>query len=196
MSWEDHWREGNTPWDAAASPPILHKLVATGLRGRRALVPGCGAGYDVFTLASAGFEVVGLDVAPSAAPRFAKLRARAGLRQDQARLVTEDFFEFSPPEPFDLIWDYTFLCALDPERRPDWKDKQLSLLHRGGELCTLLFPVDPAAPRNVGPPYPLDPESVRHLLAPELVPITLERVRRSHPGRTGKEWLGRWRHAA
>ena len=35
-------------------------------KGRIALVPGCGRGYDAHLLASHGYKVVGLDLAPSA----------------------------------------------------------------------------------------------------------------------------------
>ncbi|MCZ7685418.1 MAG: TPMT family class I SAM-dependent methyltransferase [Sandaracinaceae bacterium] len=52
MSWEDAWREGRTGWDAGGSPPALIELGARGvLPAGRALVPGCGAGWDVLTLA-------------------------------------------------------------------------------------------------------------------------------------------------
>ena len=159
----------------------------------RALVPGCGAGYDVFTLASDEREVVGLDIAPTAAERFEALRRERGIAAERATIVSADFFAFDA-EPFDLIFDYTFLCALDPSVRPTWAKRVDALLADGGELVTLIFPAVAEPPLGQGPPFPLHPADVRGLLEPigfeaiELAPVT-----RSHPGREGLEHLGRWR---
>ncbi|KAL4944564.1 hypothetical protein BDV06DRAFT_220190 [Aspergillus oleicola] len=53
---------------------------------------------------------------------------------------------------FDLIYDYTFLCALHPTRRPRWAERMAELLRPGGFLVCLEFPMykDPEAP---GPPW-------------------------------------------
>ena len=67
----------------------------------------------------------------------------------------------------------------------------------GGELITLLFPVVDVPPRGEGnPPFPLTPDHARALLEPRWEATTLEPVGESHPGRQGKEWLGRWRRRA
>lgn len=194
MSWEKAWREGRTGWDAGASAPALVELTERGvLPTGRALVPGCGAGYDVFTLASDEREVVGLDIAPTAAERFEALRRERGIAAERATIVSADFFAFDA-EPFDLIFDYTFLCALDPSVRPTWAKRVDALLADGGELVTLIFPAVAEPPLGQGPPFPLHPADVRGLLEPigfeaiELAPVT-----RSHPGREGLEHLGRWR---
>ncbi|HHH30561.1 MAG TPA: methyltransferase domain-containing protein [Polyangiaceae bacterium] len=194
MTWEQAWQEGRTRWDAGDSPPALMDLVAQG-EGRfdRAFVPGCGSGYDVFTLTRAARRVVGLDVAPTAARRFAELRDEMGVPSERATMVVDDFFTFEPEAPFDLIWDYTFLCAIEPERRKDWASRMDELSSDDAELWTLIFPVDPVPLNPGGPPYPMTPELVRSLLEPTFSAVSLEPVTRSHPGRDGKEWLGRWR---
>lgn len=194
MTWEQAWREGRTGWDAGVSPPALEELVAGGqLPPGRVLVPGCGAGYDVLTLATAERTVVGLDVAPSAARRFESLRAARGIPEERARVETADFFVYEPEAPFDLIWDYTFLCAIEPSMREAWAEKVDRLLGPGGELVTLIFPAVDEPPRGVGPPHPLQPAHVRRLLEPRWSAVELRPVLHSHPGREGMEWLGRWR---
>jgi len=194
LSWEKAWREGRTGWDAGASAPALVELVERGvLPTGRALVPGCGAGYDVFTLASDAREVIGLDIAPTAAERFEALREARGVPPAQARIVSADFFAFEA-DPFDVIFDYTFLCALDPSMRPQWAKKMDSLLADGGELVTLIFPAVAEPPLGQGPPFPLNPPDVRALLEPlGYEAVELHPVARSHPGREGKEHLARWR---
>lgn len=193
MSWEIAWKEGRTPWDAGASPPVLVELVESGaLPDGTALVPGAGSGYDVLTLAAPGRRVVGLDLSDVAIGRFERLRAEAGVPAQRAQMVRSDFFEYEPAGPLDLIWDYTFLCALEPSRRTEWARRMDELLAPDGELVTLVFPVREGDP-DEGPPYPMSPDLVRSLLEPTFEAAVLEPVLRSHPSREGKEWLGRWR---
>lgn len=195
MSWEKAWEEGRTPWDAGSSPPILEELVRRGdLPEGRALVPGAGSGYDVLTLAAEARRVVGLELSGIAIGRFDSLRERAGVPPEWARLVRRDFFEFEPDEPFDLVWDYTFLCAIDPSRRWEWVERMDALLAPDGELVTLIFPVREGDPES-GPPYPMSPGLVRDLLEPRFTAVHLEPVQNSHPARLGREWLGRWRRS-
>lgn len=58
-------------FDAKTSSPILAKtlqeLDVADVHQQRAIVPGCGRGYDLATLARAGYHTaVGLDIVPSA----------------------------------------------------------------------------------------------------------------------------------
>lgn len=195
MSWQEAWEEERTPWDAGASAPSLVELVESDtLPKGRALVPGAGSGYDVLTLAGPERKAVGLDLAPGAKRRFEALRDEMGVPAEQAEVVVGNFFEWQPDEPFDVIWDYTFLCAIDPEMRSKWAERVDELLAPDGELVTLIFPIVDKDPDD-GPPYAMSPELVRGLVAPRFEPIYLEPVAHSHPGREGKEWLGRWRRA-
>ena len=198
MSWQEAWREGRTGWDAGRAAPALVDWIERS-RGRtgRALVPGCGAGYDVAALARAGWKTTGLDLAEGAAERFAQVRAEAQLGPERARVELADFFAWSPGERFDMAWDYTFLCAIEPTMRVAWAEKMAALIRPGGTLLTLLFPVDDADARestaaDPGPPYRLHPELARRLLGDRFVERSIERPARSHPGRAGKEWLGVW----
>lgn len=197
MTWQEAWREGRIPWDAGRAAPSLVELVeGEEIPTGRALVPGAGSGYDVLALASPDRHTVGLDLADGAKERFESLRQRESIPKEWAEMVVADFFDWQPDEPFDVIWDYTFLCALEPEMRRRWAERVDELLATGGELVTLIFPVfDPADNRDPldGPPYPLTPELVRDLLEPRFEPFYLEPATASHEGRAGKEWLGRWR---
>ena len=60
VDWKEAWNAGVTPWDAGTSPPALHSLLDRELvPAGRILVPGCGTGYDLATLARGDREVVG-----------------------------------------------------------------------------------------------------------------------------------------
>lgn len=192
MVWEQRWQEGKTGWDAGDSAPSLELLVASKtLPKGRALVPGCGSGYDVFTLAESGRFVLGLDLSATAIKRFHKLRKEKGFSLDQVDVSDDDFFHFEPSEPFDLIWDYTFLCAIEPSERENWAKRMEQLLVSGGELITLIFPI--REDDKKGPPYAMSLELVSNLLSPYFSQISLKPAEKSHPARAGKEWLGRWR---
>lgn len=192
-SWEDAWKEGRTGWDAGGSPPILKRLVESGeLPTGRVLVPGCGSGYDAFTLSGQGRHALGLDLAPSAAERFKLVRESRGISKEDASILVGDFFEFDAGDRFDLVWDYTFLCAIPREMRQAWAARMAAIIKPGGSLICLVFPVDPTRPIDQGPPFPLTPELVSDLLAHDFEAVSMEKVEVSNPGREGKEWLGRW----
>lgn len=191
MAWEERWQAANTPWDAGASPPILAELVKTGrLPDGRAFVPGCGSGYDLITLASPTRHVTGLDLAPSARDAFVREHPEM---HDQVDYVVGDFFTHEPDELFDLVWDYTFLCALPPDLRRAWSDHTARLLKPGATLATLVFPIFDAPDNYEGPPWPMSLDLVRDLVSNDFSLQDTTTVTRSHPGREDKELLALWR---
>jgi hypothetical protein len=55
-------------------------------------------------------------------------------------------------------------CALPPQARRAWAEAWARHLAPGGELVTLIFPVDPGADPDAGPPFPVTPELYESLL--------------------------------
>ncbi len=199
-----------------ATPRVPHACDTRTTQGR-ALVPGAGHGHDVLALAHAGWDVTAVDIAPTAVVACAQRIATAGINV-QARVICADFFE-SPPkaealqEPFDLLFDYTFCCALPPALRAAWAQTCATRIKQGGRLLHLAFPLDerqrsaatlqslsalvgtgrvPVDP-GAGPPFVLD----LHELATRLMPyFVLEDVAvevPSAPDRRGREALLLWR---
>ncbi|MEM1007385.1 MAG: methyltransferase, partial [Myxococcota bacterium] len=140
--WEQAWQEQNTPWDTGVPAPALLQLLntATDLPTGRALVPGCGSGYDAFALADAGYQVQAVDISQTAVEHFLNLRDQKAYTPQQVDAHCTDFFSFTPPQPYELIWDYTFLCAIPPSMRDEWAQQMKQLLAPQGELITLIFP--------------------------------------------------------
>jgi SAM-dependent methyltransferase len=76
--WDDLWSAGDfLPWDRGCANPALIDALAgpkdllpspTDARGKRgrALVPGCGQGYDVALFAAHGYDSYGLEVSENA----------------------------------------------------------------------------------------------------------------------------------
>ena len=79
--WQERFASQRTPWDRGAVNPALAPLLEAGQlsAGARVLVPGCGAGYEVETLAAAGFRPIGVDYAPTAVGLTRARLAQAGL---------------------------------------------------------------------------------------------------------------------
>ncbi|KAL6904898.1 S-adenosyl-L-methionine-dependent methyltransferase [Trichoderma evansii] len=150
---------------------------------RSALIPGCGVGHDVLLLSSLGYDVVGLDYSPralSAARENQKMALddgkyksfEEGVECGRVTWVSGDFFgdkweggEGSEgTQKFDLIYDYTFLCALQPSERPKWAKRMSQLLAPSGQLICLEYPS--GKPLSLqGPPWGVWPEVYEALLA-------------------------------
>lgn len=165
-----------------ASVQLPKPFLEAGKR-RKALVPGCGKGYDVALFKAYGFDAVGLEVSPHAAKAAEGFLASAGgeaytgkdggVGEGSARCVVGDFFEdgwvrevgveVSRGEGFDVIYDNTFLCALPPSLRPQWAARMSQLLAKDGVLICLEFPTHKPASSG-GPPWSLPPTVHAELL--------------------------------
>ena len=171
--WEKLWaQEGGlakgTRFDVAgASLTLTAELSRRPLVEQRstALVPGCGRAYDALALANHGFaSVVALDVAPTACKAAQEeLESIKTPAASSVAIRCADFFKLDGSEKFDLIWDCTFLCALDPSVRDRWAAQMKSVLAPGGELLTCIFPI---GVREGGPPHAMSIDLVRSLLEP------------------------------
>ncbi len=136
--WSDLWDKGDfLPWDRGASNPALVDTLADrqdllgtcfiedssgNRRRKRALVPGCGKGYDVLLLASFGYDAFGLEVSETAVKRCYEEQETHGdwyhVRDEKAGVgkVTFMFGDFFGTDwmknvegdgKVDLIYDYT-----------------------------------------------------------------------------------------
>lgn len=72
-----------------------------------------------------------------------------------------------------------FLCALQPKDRKAWAQRWRALIKPGGQLATLIFPVDPSRDKDQGPPFPVTPELYTELLTPEGAHIPLNTLLRT-----------------
>jgi SAM-dependent methyltransferase len=217
VNWETMWAangglQPGQAFDCRQCEPAFQRLLdeATDLpksEGRTALVPGCGSGYAVLALHQAGYEATGLDIAPTAAAAANSFLSQRAAEQSNSafdaskcRVVAADFFAHTGQ--YDLVYDCTFLCALDPDQRVAWAKKCKELLRPDGELVTLIFPVvEP--PYEGGPPHCMSPGLVTRLLEPEgfVAKAPIAEVPPADYARPGvkngaKEFLGRWRVSA
>ncbi|CAN1253558.1 Probable thiol methyltransferase 2 [Linum perenne] len=161
--WEKCWEQGLIPWDLGRTTPvILHLHQAGTLPKGRALVPGCGTGYDVVAMACPERYVVGLEISDKAIEKANQLFSSLP-NSNHFTFVKADFFNWNPSEKFDLIFDYTFFCAIEPKMRPEWAQRISDLLSPDGELITLIFPI---SDHVGGPPYKVSVSDYEELLHP------------------------------
>ena len=155
--WEAKYRRGEDGWERGAPNPALEAWLARGVPapGARVLVPGCGRGHEVVALARRGFDVVGVDFAPSAVEALSARLAQEGL---SAEVVAADLFDYEGG-PFDAIYEQTCLCALDPARWPDYERWLFARLRPGGLLLALFMQTG----ADGGPPFHCDLKAMRAL---------------------------------
>lgn len=183
------WNDGiaiGTRFDTGTPSPALMRELRDGRVPKgRALVPGCGRGYDVYALATEERVAYGYELADKALIEAADCPTKGDCRHLQnAKFVKGDFFDLDELEKFDFIYDYTFLCALDPSIRTDWAEKMAKLTAPGGILMTLIYPI--ISVREGGPPFKVNLALLEELLLPvgfkklelQLLPPEL-----CHPGR-------------
>lgn len=186
-TWNQCYREGETPWDRGeASPPLTQWVQRQERLKGRALVPGCGVGHDVAMLADAGLEVTGLDIAPLAIER-----ARQRHPNHARRFIEGDLFAM-PADwrgTFDWVFEHTCLSGLPPAQRGAYRDAMAAALKPGGLLVGVWY-IDPDLdPGETGPPFPLPLAELDALFATgfEVIEDAVPTV--AYPGREGRERL-------
>lgn len=184
--WDERYRANRMPWDLHGVPNELIQF----LRGESAkgtvLVPGCGSGYEVKAFQDAGWKPLAIDFSPVAIER-----ARAVLEKYAGTLRQADFFTDSLGDPFDLVYERTFLCSLPPARWPDYAGRMSDLVKRGGRLVGIFAYGDEPEP----PPFPLTKDTAKQLFGPAFVLVEDHAIpaEGSLPLFAGKERWQVWR---
>ncbi|KAH7119371.1 S-adenosyl-L-methionine-dependent methyltransferase [Dactylonectria estremocensis] len=182
--WTELWDTDQSDlWDRGKPSPALIEFIESkpqvlaNISNKyrpKALVPGCGKGYDVVALALHGFDAYGLEVSDKGAVTARQYAASELAEPSEynyhdldtwptgdaggVTIVAGDFFQkgWEPHglKGFDLIYDYTFLCALHPSLRQAWARRMHELLSPGGVLICLEFPLYKEL-TLLGPPWGL-----------------------------------------
>lgn len=183
--WDLRYDAGFAPWDPGGVPAQLRAFVARAARPRSVLVPGCGAAHEVRCLAEAGWDVLGLDFSHEALAR-----ARALLGPHVNRVRYGDFFAPIAGEPFEVVYERAFLCALPRRLWRDWARRLAQVVEPGGTLAGYFY--FDAGER--GPPFGLGgQQQLDELLAPSFERIADAAVGDSIDVFRGKERWQEWR---
>ncbi len=181
-AWNRRYAEGSTGWDLKAPAEALSQLLSTLPHdAKRVFVPGAGYGHDALAWAQAGFDVLAADFAPLA---IAGLRKHAAAMDVRLTALEADLFALSPEldASFDIVWEQTCLCAIDPARRPEYVQTMHRVLKPNGTVYALLWNHQ----RPGGPPHDL-PRALTHALFAPLFDIV--RVDTVHGSKRAGEYL-------
>ena len=156
--WESRYQTGSIGWDRGSSSNNLNYWLDNQLlKPCRILIPGCGNGYEVLTLAKLGFDVVAIDIAATAINNLQKTLDKSELT---AELVLSDFFKWEPTEKFDAIFEQTSLCALPPELWQQYETSLYNWLKPDGKLFAAFMQTG----REGGPPFHCELSDMTDLL--------------------------------
>lgn len=146
--WETCYRQGELPWDTGVPEPELvqaveQQLLPTG----RALEIGCGTGTNARFLDRHGWQVLAVDVAPTAIER-----ARAGGATGVDFAVHDVLAKPLPRAPFDLVFDRGCFHSFDAdEHRATFAERVAAALRPGGLWFSLVGSTE-GPWRDHGPP--------------------------------------------
>ena len=159
--WENRYQQGQIGWDRGdVSPNLLHRLESEILKPCRILVPGCGNGHEVVTLAEKGFDVVAIDIA---ATPIENLRKALNAKKINAELIQTDFLTWELDHPFDAIYEQTSLCALHPDEWSSYEKCLYDWLKPKGKLFAHFMQTG----QENGPPFHCDIKAMASLFVEE-----------------------------
>ena len=166
-------------------PPSLRDWLEKNRPGKRILIPGCGTGYEVRAFAERGYDVLAIDFSDAALET-----ARRELGKLAGSVRKADFFQLAE-EPFDLVYERTFLCSLPRRAWPEWARGIARLVRPGGRLAGFFYLDD----NERGPPFGIDAARLTELLGENFEKEEDERIpaEQSVPLLAGKEVWQVWK---
>jgi SAM-dependent methyltransferase len=178
------------PWDRGEP----YALVADWARerrltgaGRRAVVVGCGHGFDAELVAGAGFDTVAFDVAPSAVAA-ARRRHPDSLVDYQVADLLDLPVEWR--QAFDLVVECRTVQSMPVSVRARATRSVADLVGPGGTLLVVAAARDEDAADH-GPPWPLTRPEVEAFADGGLEPVRIEDLRDPDP--TVRRWRAEFR---
>ncbi|KAH9268329.1 hypothetical protein BASA84_000242 [Batrachochytrium salamandrivorans] len=169
--WESLWAINRIQgWDQGEVTPAVRDFLKDHPvpLGESLIVPGCGTGYDVVPLPKRDIsELLGrrprpslgddnersqfclswVDMAPTSTAKAIEYAADKNV--PNAHFETADFFTISGQQ-FDVLYDYTFACAIEPSLRSSWAAQVAALVRPGGYALVQMYPLREECS---GPPY-------------------------------------------
>ena len=148
--WNQKYISNKFTWDIGTPTPIFKEWSKKIINKQniKICIPGCGRGHDVIYLAKKGFDVYAFDFSIEAINYLKKKSNKLNINT-----FCLDFFNLDKKfnNFFDYILEYTFYCAISPERRIEYINKCHDLLKDNGKIIAIMLPIntDP----NTGPPF-------------------------------------------
>jgi SAM-dependent methyltransferase len=172
----------NPGWNIEAPAETLKDMLPRmKLPVSRILILGCGDGHDAAFFAQNGHKVTAVDISRHAIERGKKLFGHL----TNITWVQSDLFKLpeSFNNSFDLVYEYTCFCAINPALRKDLVQVWSKCLHEQGQLMATFFCMH----KRDGPPFGGSEWEFRELLKKRFKTLIWTRWRKSISRRQGRE---------
>lgn len=180
--WQGRYARQETGWDLA-SPHEGFTYILPQLKQPRCRIAvlGCGQGHDAAFLAAQGHLVTAFDFSE---------KALAAAKEKYAGVTGIQFVHanaFQLPEKysgqFDVVFEHTFFCAVDPNLRSKVIEIWRQLLTARGQLWGIFFAIE----KRAGPPWGSTEWELRERLKRAFSFLYWTRIRTGPPARLGAE---------
>ena len=142
LFWDNKYKINEFSWDVGYPTPFFVDWSKTieNKKSKKILIPGCGLGHDVIYLSKLGFDVYACDFSSTAVKI---LRNKVEKNNLSTKVIKENFFKLSENFKgyFDYIIEYTFYCAINPSKRPNYIEECSKLLKDKGKLVGIMLPI-------------------------------------------------------
>ncbi len=182
--WSQRYRTSEDRWDLGApAEGLVALLPKLKLPASRVLVLGGGGGHDAAHFAKLGHHVTLVDISPEAIARAQKLYGHLS----NINFIMANLFELPSTMygQFDLIFEHTCYCAIDPTLRSNLVKQWRRLLNETGLLLGVFF----AMPTRIGPPFGGSEWELHQRLDKDFHTLIWQRYRNSIKPRLGRELL-------
>jgi len=182
--WAGVYAQKQDGWELGGAHPFLSSRTWKGFEEAKILVPGAGRGHDAALIAECLplATVQALDIAPQAqADALTKYSAKKNLSY-----LCEDvfgFFKAQEDASWDLVFEHTFFCAIDPLMRTEYVREVTRILRPSGSWRGIFFLLEHAG----GPPFATTQWELRELTRKHFDIRMWDRIEKSPSGRTHKE---------
>ena len=177
------------PWDYCEPTPILVDWL-TGRypswrnSGSKAIVVGCGYGYDAEFVASLGFATTAFDISATAIEMARRRHERSDVDYQEADLLA---LPSSWLQGFDLVVESTTLQCLPPDLRDQATAAVASLCAPEGTVLVIARRPSPTDPP--GPPWLLAETEVRQVASDGVELVRLDTMNMNG----GRRWVAEFR---
>jgi methyl halide transferase len=182
-SWSELYHSKSARWDHGTHHPYLEKIIhdIKGLSKKSVLSIGAGPAHDATYLDIHTSKTAALDFSEAALDAH-----RHYYPESKIEYYVSDFFANDAKiSKHDLVFDHTFLCAIDPNRYETYFKRVKELLTPNGYYCAILF--TDASKDGKGPPYSIPTEMVLDYLHGKFEIVKVGPVDMTFPGREGRE---------
>jgi methyl halide transferase len=173
--WNSKYKNNDDRWDIGKPTPIFKNWSSTFINPQdiKICIPGCGNGHDAIFLANKGFNVYAFDFSKEAINNL-NSKVENGFSIETFCIdffnISNDFYSY-----FDYILEYTFYCAISPQKRSDYISQCHRLLKKNGRIISIMLPIGGNIEKLVGPPFEVTKQELRSNFISKFKVIKIEK---------------------